>query len=119
MLTSVIVLGLHKRCHISQSKNLFIRIKATVNNNSFCNELQFLCLDADPHYQNGASVSNDKSKIWLECYQYLKIYSIWGNETLGELKSDQDTYDHVTSLWNQLTVSNLHKNASNGQVNYF
>ena len=75
--------------------------------------------DAGLHYHNGASTSNDKSKIWLECYQYLKIYSIWGNETLGELKSDPDTYDHVTSLWNQLTVSNQHKNASNGQVDIY
>ena len=48
-------------------------------------------------------------KVWLECYQYLKIYSIWGNETLAELKNDPDTYEHIVGLWNQLGLNNRQK----------
>ena len=44
-------------------------------------------------------------KVYLECYQYLKIFSIWGHETLAELKNDPDTYDHIADLWNQLSLS--------------
>ena len=43
-------------------------------------------------HQNGFSLETTEEmetiRVWLECYQYLKIYSIWGNETLAELKVD-------------------------------
>ena len=45
-------------------------------------------------------------KVYLECFQYLKIFSIWGHETLAELKNDPDTYEHIADLWNQLSLSN-------------
>ena len=52
------------------------------------------------------SEESKRIRTWLECFQYLRIYSIWGNETLGELKNDSDTYDHIISLWSQLTFGN-------------
>jgi hypothetical protein len=55
-------------------------------------------------------------RVWLECYQYLKIFSIWGHTTLLDLKDDPDTYDHIASLWKQLGLSR--KSQSSDQVSF-
>ena len=52
----------------------------------------FISSDDKVGRQNGFSLrvteELETTRVWLECYQYLKIYSIWGNETLAELKVD-------------------------------
>lgn len=40
--------------------------------------------------------------MWLECYQYLMTYSLWGMQTIGDLKENPETFDHVIDLWAQL-----------------
>jgi len=42
--------------------------------------------------------------MWLECYQYLTTYSLWGNKTIGEIKENSDTYEHIVDLWTQLRL---------------
>ena len=35
----------------------------------------------------------------LDCYMYLKLYSIWGTERLGHLRDQVVLYQHVAKLW--------------------
>lgn len=35
----------------------------------------------------------------LDCYRYLKIYLIWGNQHVGELKDQAELYDHICQAW--------------------
>ena len=56
-------------------------------------------------HQNGFSLETTEEmetiRVWLECYQYLKIYSIWGNETLAELKVDDPG---IVKIWYYLNT---------------
>ena len=35
----------------------------------------------------------------LDCYMYLKLYSLWGTERLGDLRDQVALYQHVAKLW--------------------
>lgn len=35
----------------------------------------------------------------LDCYMYLKLYSIWGTERVGHLRDQVELYQHVAKLW--------------------
>ena len=34
----------------------------------------------------------------LDCYKYLKIYAIWGNKNLKEIKDQREIYDQLSGL---------------------
>ncbi len=41
-----------------------------------------------------------KLRSLLECYGYLKVYSIWGTHSLKELRERQpEVFEHVSALW--------------------
>ncbi len=49
----------------------------------------------------------ESSHKLLDCYGYLKIYSIWGTDTIGELRDQEELYAHVTDLWNEFSDSRM------------
>jgi len=46
----------------------------------------------------------------LDCYKYLKIYSIWGNKNLKEIKEQTEIYNQLSSF-----VTNLKHSSKNGE----
>ncbi len=46
----------------------------------------------------------------LDCYKYLKIFSIWGNKTLSELKDQKEIHNQLLSF-----ITNLRSAPSNGE----
>lgn len=35
----------------------------------------------------------------LECYMYLKLYQVWGTEKVGDIKDQEEMYDHLLEMW--------------------
>jgi len=46
----------------------------------------------------------------LDCYKYLKIYSIWGNKNMSEIKEQTEIYNQLSSF-----VRNLKHSSKNGE----
>ena len=38
----------------------------------------------------------------LDCYMYLKLYSVWGTERVGHLREQVELYQHVVNLWKEV-----------------
>jgi hypothetical protein len=50
----------------------------------------------------------------LDCYGYLKLYSIWGTERVGDLKDQDELYTHITRLWKEVSAVRLSASKKRG-----
>ena len=53
----------------------------------------------------------------LDCYMYLKLYSIWGTERLGHLRDQVVLYQHVTKLWKDVGNTRVPSAAKRSRTN--
>ena len=53
---------------------------------------------ADHHPIKSSTEYNKLHKL-LDCYGYLKIYSIWGTKDIGQLTEQEELYEHIKELW--------------------
>ena len=52
----------------------------------------------------------------LDCYMYLKLYSIWGTERLGHLRDQVQLYQHVAQLWKDFGNARVPSTSKKGKT---
>ena len=46
-----------------------------------------------------SSMEYKKLHKLLDCYGYLRIYSIWGTKNIGQLAEQEELYEYIKELW--------------------